>query len=301
MSATAIAKKKAPVMFVELYDMRDSGFIRDGTEGTKHEAKLTSSSKFIVPNQSWKAIENKETGELEHHEIQWIKGHKEILVQKHRELGIKGNLKTDKLIIEDGHMSIAREGKDIGLYDYLENCFYNASNPNRSEGASKLFKVVDLTKVEEEINERDLLVNEAVAMVYTLQTKKGGAWVYQEDKINSWCELFNVSAERFASKITALAGMAKMFPKDFLDKVAKFEQESATLVAHALQLNVIKFEGNTAVYISKDKIVKDFGVGKLKHDEKIAELATFLRSKDGHEAEAELKAEVEFAKEKQLA
>lgn len=300
MSETTVVKReKAPVMFVELYDMRDSGFVRDGTEGTKHEQKLTSSSKFIVPTSSYKAYRDKD-GVLRHQPIQWISGCDEILVTKQRELGLEKNLKKDKIIIEHGYESIAREGKDIGYYDYMMECFYNFSNPNRSEGATPLFKVVDLTKIEEEINERDMLENEAVGMVYTLQVKKGGEYIYQEERINALCELFNVTAERMPSKITALAGMAKLYSKDFLDKIAKFEQASGSLVTHALQLNVIKFEGNTAIYIAKDKIIKDFGVGTMKKDEKIEALATFLRTKDGHEANLELNAEVEVAKEKQL-
>ena len=78
------------------------------------------------------------------------------------------------------------------------------------------------------------------------------------------------------------------------------EQSSATLVTHALQLNVIKFETNTAIYIQKNKIIKDLGIGKMSHGDKVNKLAEYLRTKDGHEAYNELMAEVDFAKQKQL-
>ncbi len=294
----ALPKKEKPrVIFIEVADKRDSGFVRDGTEGTKYEERLNCPGKLVVPSYSFRHAYDEVAKEHYNEEIQYIKGQREISVQKQREKGLKPNPKMDKIIIEKGHMSIAREGADIGLFDYMEKSFWNASNPDRSPNASALYKVVDLTKIEEMINERDLKINEAVAMVYTLQVKKGGEWIYQEQRIDSFCELFNVSAERYASKITALAGIAKMYPDEFLDKVAIFEQKSATTVAHALQLSVIKFEGNVAVYVKKDKIIKDLGLGNMKHDQKIEELATYLRSKDGYEANQELEAEVEHAME----
>lgn len=290
-------KEKPKVIFIEVADKRDSGFVRDGTEGTKYEERLNCPGKLVVPSYSFRYTYDKVKDEWYNEEIQYIKGQREISVQKQKEQGLKPNPKMDKIIIEKGHMTIAREGADIGLFDYMEASFWNVSNPERSPNASGLYKVVDLTKIEEAINERDLLSNEAVAEVYTLQTKKAGVWVYQEQRIDSYCELFNVAAQSYASKITALAGIAKMYPKEFLEKIAIFEQTSATLVSHALQLNVIKFEGNVAAYVKKDKIVKDLGLEKMKHDEKIEALATYLRSKDGYEASQELTVEVEHAME----
>ena len=297
---TTPKREKAPVIFIELADKRDSGFVRDGTEGTRFEERLNCASKFIIPSQGWRAVE--ENGSIVHEEIRYIKGQREISVAKQKAQDIKPSPKSlaDKIIVEHGSMSIAREGSTIGLYDYLKSVFYNESSENRSPNASALFRVIDLTKVEEEINERDMLINEAVGFVYTLQTKKGGEYIYQEEKINSYCELFNVSAERMPSKITALAGLAKMYPKEFLEKIAILEQSSATLVTHALQLNVIKFETNTAIYIQKNKIIKDLGIGKMSHGDKVNKLAEYLRTKDGHEAYNELMAEVDFAKQKQL-
>lgn len=299
MSQTTQAPKKdkPEVLFIEVADKRDSGFVRDGTEGTKFEERLNCPGKLVVPSYSFRHAYDKEKDEYYNEEIQYIKGQREISVMKQRELGLKPNPKQDKIVIEKGHMTIAREGANIGLFDYMKSAFWNVSNPDRSENASGLYRVVDLTRIEEEINERDVLINEAVGLVYTLQTKKNGEYVYQEARIDAMCELFAVTAERYASKITALAGMAKMYPKDFLEKVAIFEQTSATTVTHALQLSVIKFEGNVAIYVKKDKIIKDLGLAKMTHDQKIEELASFLRSKDGYEANQELTAEVEHAME----
>lgn len=286
-------KKKVPTLFIEVYDRRESGFIRDETEGTPYEERLTGPSKLNIPNESYR---RRKDGGLE--AIRWIMGQDEISVEQQNIKGLKPHRQTkeNKILIENGSMTIAREAGNIGKYDFLEQCMWNATNPERTETATPYFKVVDLNKVEETNNEFDLLQNEAAAFVYTLQDKRGDVWVYQEERINSLCTLFNVFAERPASKISALVGLSRLSPKEFLDKVKIFEQTAATMISHALQLNVIKFEGNVAQYLTKDKIIKNLGAGQLKVSDKIEQLAQFLRSSDGSELYHELTAEVEHAK-----
>lgn len=289
-------EQKPPTIFIEVYDKRDSGFVRDNTEGTKYEQRLDCPSILNIPNVSFR----KAADGVRNEKIRYISGEDEISFEVQKKNGIEPSpsAKTDKIVINNGSASITREGSLVGQYDFLMNCFWNASNPNRSERATKLFKVIDLTKIQEEKNENEIIRHEARGFVYELQEKKGGVWVYQTERINALCELFNVYAELPASKIEALAGMATIDPKNFLDKVKKFEQTVSTMVLHALQLDVIKFEGNTATYIAKNKIIKNLGAGNMKQESKIEELAIYLRTKDGYEAFQELKAEVEFAKEK---
>lgn len=292
--AETTSNEKVQTIFVEVYDRRDSGFIRDQTEGTPFEERLNCPSKLNIPNISFRKASDGKSNER----IRYILGENEISLQRQKELQIEPNPspKTDKIVIENGTMTVANEGSTMGLYAFLNDCFWNATNPKRSDKATPLFKVIDLNKIEEQNNEQDMLEMEASAFVYALQIKKGDVWVYQEQRIDSLCTLFNVFAERYPSKINALVGLARLSPREFLEKVKIFEQTAATMVAHALQLNVIKFEGNTAMYLIKDKIIKNLGAGTMKQDEKIEQLSQFLRSSDGNELYHELTAEVENAK-----
>ncbi len=292
----ASKEQKVPTIFIEVYDKRDSGFVQDNTEGTKFEVRLDCPSRLNVPNVSFR---RKPDG-VSNEKIRWIAGEDEISFEEQKRKGIEPNRNAtiDKIFIDKGSASIADEGANRGLYRYMNDTFFNASNPDRSSSASKLFKVVDLNKIQEEKNELEYIRHDARGFVYSLQEKKGKEWVYQTERIDALCELFNVYAELPSTKIEMLAKTATLYPKDFMEKVTKFEQTVNTMVAHALMLNVMKFEGNTAVYISKDKIIKNLGAGKIAKDEQVEQLATYLRTKDGYEAYQELQAEVAAAKEK---
>lgn len=295
------AKEKVPTIFLELVDKKGSGFILDGTEGTRYEVELNCPSVYFVPSESYryveKEVEGKKSKVLER--IRFMLNNSDISKESQDKAGWKPAPRTDKIMILGGSATIAREGANIGTYEYLlQNVEFNASNPDLLPNARPIYKVVDLNKVQEAKNENDLMQHEARGFVYSLQEKKAGVWVYQTERINALCELFNVYAELPSSKIEALAGRATLYPKDFLEKVTKFEQTVNTLVLHGMQLNVIKVDGNTWSYIHKNKIIKNLGAGKLSEESKIEELATYLRTKDGYEAMQELKAEVEAAKEK---
>lgn len=296
------AKEKVPTVFVELVDKKGSGFILDGTEGTRYEVELNCPSVYFVNSESFRYKDSvddkgKPTRILER--IRFQKNNPEISLEAQDKAGWKPQPRQDKIMILNGNATFAREGGNIGTYDFImQNVEYNASNPDLLPNARPIYKVIDLNKLQEEKNESELVAHEARSFVYSLQEKKAGTWIYQTERIDALCELFNVYAELPSSKIEALAGIATRMPDMFLNKVVKFEQTISTLVAHALQLNVIKFEGNTAAYIGKNKIIKNLGAGKMSEEEKVESLATYLRTKDGYEAKQELEAEVLAVKEK---
>lgn len=299
-SPTKTAGKKPAIMFLELADMRDSGFIMDGTQGTPFETRLTGPSVQFVPNVSYRMADDGEGGRVMEM-IRHIKNQHEISVEKQRKLGIEPHPKSsaDKIMIKGCRMTIVREGGNVGLFDFLtQSAEFNQSNPELRDGATPIYRVIDITKQQEQKNEKAILKNEARTFVFGLQEKQGGQWVYQTDRINALCELFSVFAESAPMQIEALSAYAGKYPEDFLEKIKVYEQTTATVVAHALQLNVISFKGNSAMYISKDKVIKVVGSGSMKPDKKISALAEFLRSKEGHEAYIELQTEVEVAKEK---
>ncbi len=300
---------KTPVIFLELVDMKDSGFIKDGTENTPNEEQLKAPAIRWIPNRGYRAkkveetINGKKVITKYNEEIRFIRNQPELSVKRQKELGIEplNNGKGDKIMIPKGYATIAREGTDISLYDYLKDVFYNESNPDRSERADKIFRIIEKDKQAEATIEDEMMLADAMAYVGTLYQRKGkDQYLYNENKISGLCEVFQVFGETNAVKITSLITVAKLRPEWFMNKVSKWEQTTNTEVAHALQLNVIRFEKNAAVYVEKDKVIKSLGVDNIKQEEKIERLSDWLRTSDGNEAYTELRAEIEAAKEKSL-
>lgn len=302
--------EKAPVLFIELVDQGNSGFIQDGTENTPTPNQLRAPSVRFIPNEGFRRglridiVNGKEKKVYYNEKIRYIKNEEVISVSEQKRLGIEPSpLATeDKIAIEKGYATIVREGASVGLYDFILDAYYNGSNPNRSEKATELYRVVELDKKAEAFNEDELVAADAVKYVGTLYTKlgPGKGYQYDEDKINAVCEMLAVVAMTPATRIQALMSLAKQRPEWFLDKVTKLEQVTITEIMHALELNVIRFNGNTAEYVEKDKILKNLGAGKYSHDTKITRLGDFLRTSEGHEAYMELKAEIQVAMEKHL-
>jgi hypothetical protein len=303
--APVTADKKAPMIFVELVDQSNSGFIQDGTENTNTPIELRAPGIRFIPNEGYrkgkKIVNGKEVAYNE--KIRFIKNETVISYNEQRTLGIEPNPlpSVDKIPIEKGYATIVREGATMGLYDYIMEVFYNDSNPDRSEKATPIYRIVELDKQAELFNEDELIAADAVKFVGALYQKIGkNSYQYNEDKINAVCEMLSIFAETPATKIRALLAHAKQRPVWFLNKVTKLEQTTVTEVTHALELNVLRFSGNTAEYCNKEKIIKNFGVGKMTQDQKIIRLADYLRTQEGHPDYMELKAEIDLVHQKSL-
>ena len=228
--------------------------------------------------------------------IRYIKGCPDIEVEKQKAKGIEPHKGVSDKIVLEKTMRIYEDGAEVGLYHYLKNVLYRGDLEKRGN-ATPLFRVVDTNKAEEDAILLEEMENEAVGLVYSLQTRKGDVFIYQEDRINTWCEFFAIGGETPAQKIRALVIKAKSNPSDFLERVKVLEQTVSTYISHALQLNVIKFEGDSVVYMTKNKVMKNFvGFKQLKQEEKIEELSLYLLSNEGKSAYDELKTEVEVAK-----
>lgn len=301
-----IKKQKAPTLFIELSDQRDSGFVLDGTRGTKHETRLTCPKSRFIPSRGFRLVKglNPETGAEEwyNEEIQYIKNQRILSVAEQKARGIRPSRMRldDKIRIDGGNFSVTREGAFIGLYDYLLQVFYNASNKDRPASATALYKVKEVGKAEEEFNEMEVMQSDAIQFLKTLFYKEGKTFKYDEPKINALANMFTIFAETPAGKISGLMAFAKKEPLEFLNKAMRFEQIIVTEVTHAIELNVIKFEGNTAVYCNKDTVIADLGRGNLKHETKISKLADILGNPEYKEVYEELRIELEIAKEAQL-
>jgi len=300
-----MSEAKVPTIFIELCDKKGSGFILDNTEGTKFEQERNCPSVYFVPSTSFRYANvlkagQPEGGETERilEQIRFITNNPEISVLKQDKAGWKPNPKTDKIVIMNGNMSVAREGGNVGKYDYLtQSVEFNLSNENKLPHARAIYEIIDINKIQEDKNEEEISLNEARSFVYGLQEKKNNVWVYQNERIDALCELFSVYGSTPASKISMLSDQASAHPDNFLKKIKIFEASTGILIAHAIQLGVITIEKNIVSYVGKNKIIKNLGSGSANQADRIESLSNFLRTKDGHEAFLELQAELQLAKE----
>lgn len=303
-----IKEEKPRVLYIELYDRRPSGFVLDGTRGTENHQELDAPTARFIPNFGYRkgtkdeVVNGKKVKIAYNEPIRYIKEQTEISVIKQQLLGITRSRagKEDLIEVKRGNFSVVREGSYIGLYDYLLEAFYNASNPHRSAGADKIYKVIEMGKEEEELNEYDIAMADALQFVARFYKKTKQGYQYNEEKINAMCELFTVFGETMAGKVTALNALAKADPAAFMKRAELFEQINVTHVTHALQLNVISFKGNVAEYVGKEKVIVNLGSEKLTHEQKIERLADFLQTPELRGAYEELQLEIEIAKENQL-
>lgn len=298
----AAADKKVPTLFIELCDQRDSGWVLDGTGGTKNEQRLTSPSAEFIPNRGFRFVKDEATGEFYNEEIRYIKGQREISVVKQKAMGIQPTKMRleDKIMIKGGNFSVERKGAYIGLYEYLTQVFYEEKAPGRPDGVRPLYRIKEIGKVEEVNNDRKLAAADAIQYIGTLQRRKGKGYEYDEPKINTLCNVFLVFSETYSGKISGLIAHAENDPIAFMDKALRFEQTIVTNVSHALELNLIRFDGNTAAYCNKEKVIADLGRGNISLDKKIKKLSDLFGTPEYKEIYEEFQVELAAVKEKEF-
>ena len=291
---------KAPIMYLELMEKRNSGFVKNGTDGTAFHEELNCPNIRWIPNSGFKAIEEDHNGvkTVVFKEIRWIKHCSIIDKDEQDRRNIKPNRIEDKIPFEKGFATIAREGSTISLYDYLKDVFYSKDSENRPERADAIYRVMQLDKQAEEIDERDIEMADAIKLVASLRTQVGKdkSYKYNEERLNAMCTLCAVHADSTATKFHALMSLAKARSKWFVDLVVKFEQTILTEVTHAVELEIVRFDGNTALYKDGEKVIKNLGTGNLAKDTKIEKLSDFLKTTEGNVHLTELRAKIEVAK-----
>jgi hypothetical protein len=293
-------KVKAPVKYYEIVDRKPSGFIMDGTGGTPYQQELTSPSIQWVSAQGKTCIKDKE-GIKHYQEIRFINGCDSIIPAEQEKMGFTPKRLMDKIPMENGFMTVVREGSTIGMYDYLEKVFYNFDNPDRPDTADARYREVKMNKKAEALIDDDELITQAKSIVYSLRKNTGNPkapYQYDEDRINSICRLVSVWDESNETKLVKLLKVAISSPKEFIEIVEKTEQTVITELSHALELNVIVFDGNTAQYGEGNKIIYNLGSGNFRPDIKIEKLASWLQTELGTPHLTEIRVKLEIAKEK---
>lgn len=305
MGEKAISKSKVDVLYIEKIGMHGSGWIQDDTIGTANPIEISWPSQFIIPNTGFRKKETTDSKGKKtwiNEPIRYIKDCPVISVAEQKSHGIEPSPvpSNDAIMIEKGFGVIPREGGTVGLYDYLNEVYYNGSNPDRVERATALYKVLKMDEKNEEEIEDTMIQAEATKFVGTLYEKKGKLYVYNENLIDGICNLLQVFSDSYSSKIKTLLTVARANPKIFMDKIQRWQQTTLTEVSHALEMGIIEFKENSVPYKTKDKLMCTLGNEKLSRDQKIEKLSDWLRTADGHEAYMELKAELEAAKAKIL-
>lgn len=293
---------KAPVMYLELIEKRNSGFVKNGTEGTAFHEELNCPTIRWIPNSGFRAVTEKhgDADVIAFKEVRWIKNCSTIDKDEQDRRNIKTNRIEDKIPFEKGFATVVREGSTISLYDYLKDVFYSKDSENRPETADAIYRVMQVDKQAEEIDESDIEMADAIKLVASLRTQVGTkekSYKYNEERLEAMCAICNVYADSTATKFHALMSLAKARSKWFVDLIVKFEQTILTEVIHAVELEVIRFDGNTALYKDGDNVIKNLGSGNLAKDTKIEKLSDFLKTKEGNPHLTELRAKIEVAKE----
>lgn len=290
---------KAEVKYYELVDKNPSGFVKDGTRGTPYHQELTGPSIRWIPSTGLKAeiID----GVLHHKPIRWINGCEILDPIEQKKQGFEPNRFEDKIGIENGFFNTAAEGGLLSLHKYCEVVFYNADAPNRPNDFTPIFRELRIDKKAETLLDEDEVQTQAKMLIYELRQATGNKkmpFKYNTDRISAICRLVNVWDETPERQLMLLLSKAMQNPKEFLEVVVRSEQTIITEVSHALELKVIKFDGNTVQYVSENKIITSLGSDKIKELDKIEKFASWLATNEGTNALTEMRTKVELAKEK---
>jgi hypothetical protein len=302
----AVKKEKPPVKYYEIVDKKPSGFIMDGTGGTQYQQELTTPSIQWIAAQGKTCVKVKDEKsgvETKHFvEIRYINGCDSIFPEEQEKRGFVPKRLMDKIPIENGFVTVERDGSTIGLYDYMEKAFWNQDNPDRPDTAASRYREVKMNEKARELLDDDEMVTEAKSIVYSLRKNTGGKtpYKYDEDRIDSICRLVGVWDQSPETKLIKLLQEATQNPKQFLEIVVKAEQTIITEISHALEMKVISFDGNTAQYSEGNKIIVALGGERMKEDVKIDKLAAWLGTQEGNPSLTELRAKLELAKEKEF-
>lgn len=293
-------ESKVPTKFYEIADKNSSGFIMDGTGGTQFQQELNAPSVQWIDSRGKRAVQDQD-GSVRYQEIRYIAGCDIIDPQEQEKRGFRPNRFEDKIPMTNGFMTVKREGNSIGLYDYLDQVFYNMDATNRPNTAATRFKEVKLDKKAETLLDEDEKITEAKMIVYSLREDTGNPkkkYRYNNDRIDAICRLVGVWDETEERKLILLLQKATTNASEFLEIVLRAEQTVITEISHALDLKVVSFDANVAKFTESKTVIVDLGNDKMKEDIKIEKLSSFLSTEQGNPALTEMRAKLEVAKQK---
>lgn len=291
---------KSPVAYYMLTGAQKSGFIQEGTEMLPDPIEIMYPSYLSLLTSSHYFKKNKD-GIPERVPIRYIYGVAEIEVAKQKVAGHEPNRMQDTIVFKNGKLTVAREGNDVGLYDYLKYCSFNTTNPDRNNAIDGRFYEVVPEKEKLGLNDFAFAEAEAIKLIQKLIiSRKGDEVKYDETRINTYCQLFSVSGREWSSRINALISIAKKYPQEFVQKIEALDGRIDNEIMQGEELKVIAYGTTSVAYVHKDKIILPFTGASLSLDKKRERLVTFFQSQDGAVAYQEFLVELEDAKKKSL-
>lgn len=292
-----MAKKSYPPLVLELTDRRPSAFVMKGTENSENPDRLDTASEYLLMNTSVVMQGDKRRP------IRYIAGCDLIYVDEQEKSGFKPNPKQDTIPFIFGRLTVQREGRTIGLYDFLSNHDGNRSLPRdkRPSGAVDVFYQVN-TSLEAENKLADL---DEMTQVMTLLNglrervnKPGGgasSYKYDTDKIEYYCKLLGVvsaSMESDAEKLQLLLTVATKNPTYFVSLVNEVSGDMRVEVVTAKQLAVISTDGPAASWVDDQRVFFPF---KSKDaNKRIDELVEYFKSSEGEMDLSVMRTKVKF-------
>lgn len=293
--------EKQEVLQLELVDKRNSNFFLDGTD--HNPIFLNAPDMCWIPNQAFRAKEVVDANgkkKIVHEKIRYIENDTSIVVEDQEARKVIFDKKQNKIQFEKSYISIPKTPENETLCEYLLTAFWNKSAPHRPAGATALYDVIKIVEKAEKLNDDDEKSTKAKYVLFGLRKKEGDGYVYDEAKLNAYCNLLNVYGDNEPSvQFRTLLTIASNDPERFLSLVSVFDNTVKTEVQHAFEMKIISFDDGVAAFSDGNKIIKPLTTEKTNKD-KITAVADFLNTPEGTHLLTELRARVEAEKNKKL-
>ena len=319
-----------PDYVISLTDQRWGGYVREDTVNSTNPITKTCPDSFAIPTEGYgirfvkvsrysngverrtvldssvaiKAIKNKEKEYEdiieEPYKIRYIFGCPNNDLEWQKKTGWEPSVDphTDSLWIEDGVQTVSYSANPT-KYRFLKELENNASLPFRRDHVRALYYEIQPKKEAELDITAELAVIEATKEWEKLSMRgKNGTFTIDEQKTSGYAELLGIRAASLPEKLKSILVFAKTNPIAFIEKVRAYKEEVITEITHAMQLELLKFEGSQAVFIASKKNLE---LGKLTDGQsKIERLAVLLQTEEFKPTRVDLKNQIEVAKERNL-
>lgn len=285
-----------PVLVLQLANLQNSTFYKEGTEDKP--VYVNAPGLRFIP--SYGVMKNPDKKVKSYVRIRYIAGCDEIRVLEQDKAGIKPNPMEDKIVFKNGDLIVIGAGRDLGLYNFLKACEWNADNPDRPEHATPIFKELRVEEKSEQVIKSVRRRAEAINLVQSLtsETEKGEL-MYDEESIMSLGKLFGYSGLSLPEQVEKLYEEAVTNPEGLMSSIADKKNIVRVDVAQGLELAVINMEGTHAAFSETSATFMKFKSKDQKARKE--ELTKFFLTPEGEDAYAEMKSKVLTAKEVALA
>lgn len=292
-----MAAPQPKILVLELVDRKKSSFILEDTFGTPEQKHLDAPSAYYLKNISIEKVKDGKGGHT-YKKLRYINGCDTPYFDEQVEKNFKPNPNMDVIEVKNGNLTVVRNGRDIGLYEYLMKCEFNESNENRPEGAEVKFRVLDTQKDSTKVLDNMYSEMEAMKAVYALGTKTKDGYIWDEEKIDYLCSLFSIDpTSEYATKVNHLLSLAKSQPQGFIKSIANVTASMQVEVAQAMQWQVVSISGDHASFMDGGKKFHSFKA--TNNEGKIQELVDYFLTRKGQNDYKTMAISTIHAKEKE--